>query len=430
MRNYLGVVRRASPIFLSSIGLIAMAMTDTFICARMGYDVLTAQSFASFIYFTEFMFIAAFIHPISNIGMIDSSNKLSIFKCGLLMGVGLSASIVILNFLMGAYLSEAYLTLEARAVFLRYFHLISFSLIFGSFFMFFRIISCTQKKQIKITKDICIAFVANIIIDLFAWKMADSEVTAVGIIAAGTGFVFLYLSFRINSMLSCEISIFSLMKAKASKGSLKKILAISTPASLTTLGEYLFFTTIGFFITKHSYQISGAYRIMVQVEELAILFIYSLTLILSIDISKYLDEGKGLSLIKRNFKMLSATIVLLSVLLYLLYPTIIYVFNLQNMADVISRELACALFLSETLMMIVLAPFGGLAKNKVILIIVLATNWALIVPLAYSISLDELSKYILLLILNYCAISIVACLVLKFKYGHAFKMAGQKKVES
>ena len=417
MNNYLSTIKKALPLCLSSIGLLCMGITDTIFSVRVDTNALTAQSLASFIYLTEFMTLVAFVFPIANLVSMNPKNSSGVLKSGLIL-VGLLALLCILiNEIFSSYISAYYLPAVSQDFFVHYFQKISLVLLTGIIFIYIRMTSTLLNAPISFFREMTYAFIFNFIIDFIIYKYCVDKIVAIDLIALSTVFIFLFLANKINSKLPAQYKVWNYLKHGNMTATLfKQIFSNSASSSLTTLCEFSFFCVMGFFVTRYLYHAAGFYRVVIQIEEILILPIYSILTIISIDISKAIEHADGFGRVKRNIKLLFITLLIISLFLYVLYPFIINLYNISPDLSPVKIALIVALFFSESLMLIAITPLKGMSKYNIIFYIVFSINWGTIIPLVYLFSVDSFSGFLSLMILNNILISIGAILTWKLKY--------------
>lgn len=172
---------------------------------------------------------------------------------------------------------------------------------------------------------------------------------------------------------------------------------------------------MGFFVTKYFYHLSGLYRIVIQIEEILILPIYSILTIVSIDMSKSIEIAAGFDGVKRNIKFLILTLVFISLFLYVIYPYIINMYHIDAKVSQYNIAIIVALFLSESLMLICITPLKGISRYNTIFSIVFSIN-ILIISMVYFLSFDSFIEFLLLVILNNILIAIGSLWIWKVKY--------------
>ena len=417
MKNYISTIRRSFPIFLSSIGLMSIGITDTIFCSRIDSGALIGQSLASFIYITEFMAFTAFIFPIANIASLAPLDKLKILKSGLLLILLFSFVVVALNFLSAQFISSNYLQQPSRLFFLSYFRIISFALVTGMIFMYSRMTSTLIDTTPPVLRSMLVAFLANLICDYTVLSICTNKIIAMEFISWSTVIIFLFLAVNLNYKLPYELTVQNYFKSgTVSVPIVKKILYTAIPSSLITLCEFSFFCAMGFFIINNVYEYSGIYRVIIQVEEILILPVYAILTIISIDLSKNICNPDKISEVKRTVNLLILTLLIVALFLYFAYPLIIKLYNLDNYLELITTPIIIALFISESLMLMSIMPFRSIAKYNTVLFIILMINWGLTVPFAFIPGLQSLNGYLSLIILNNTLVYITASLIWKLKY--------------
>ena len=424
MTNYLSTIKKALPLFLSSIGLLCMGITDTIFCSWVDTNALTAQSLASFIYLTEFMTLVAFIFPIANIVTLNPKDSFSILKSGLILVCFMALLIILINNTFNSYISTYYLPKVSQGLFQQYFQIVSMGLFTGIIFIYVRMTSTLLDSPVSFFREMSYAFIFNAFLDFLIYKCCTDKVMAVQLIALSTVFIFLFLAKKINSKLSQKYNIFGYLKfGNVTISTLRKIFFNSISSSLITLCEFSFFCLMGFFVTKYLYHLSGLYRIVIQIEEILILPVYSILTIVSIDISKSVEKATGLGGVKRNIKFLILTLAFISLIMYLLYP---YIINLYHMDASLSQNniaIIIALFLSESFMLICITPLKGISKYNTIFYIVLSINM-LTISTVYSLSFDSFNEFLSLLILNNILIAISSLWIWKVKEKKLLCLSG------
>lgn len=419
MNNYISTIKKALPLFLSSIGLLCMGITDTIFCSWVDTNALVAQSLASFIYLTEFMTLVAFVFPIANLVALNPKDSCSILKSGLILVCTLSLLIIFTNSILNAYISTYYLPTISQGLFQQYFQIISIGLLTGIIFIYVRMTSTLLDYPVSFFREMSLAFVCNVFFDLLIYKCCTDKAMAVKLIALSTVFIFLLLANRINTKLSPKYNIRDYLRfGNITTSTLRQIFTNSIPSALITLCEFSFFCLMGFFVTKYLYPLSGLYRIVIQIEEILILPIYSILTIVSIDISKSIENSSGLGGVKRNIKFLILTLIFISLFLYALYPYLIKLYQIDANVSQNNIAIIVALFLSESLMLICITPLKGISKYNTIFYIVFLIN-ILMIAIVYSLSFESLNELLSLLILNNILIAMGSLGIWRAKYYKA-----------
>lgn len=419
MNNYISTIKKALPLFLSSIGLLCIGITDTIFCSWVDTNALIAQSLASFIYLTEFMTLVAFVFPIANLVALNPEDSSSILKSGLILICSLALLIIFINSILNSYISTYYLPKISQGLFQQYFQIISMGLLTGIIFIYIRMTSTLLDSPISFFREMSFAFVSNVFFDFLIYNYCTDKAVAVKLIALSTVFIFLFLANRINNKLSPKYNIGDYLKfGNITISTLRQIFTNSIPSALITLCEFSFFCLMGFFVTKYLYHLSGLYRIVIQIEEILILPIYSILTIVSIDISKSIENSNGLGAVKRNIKFLMLTLVFISLFLYALYPYIIKLYQIEVNVSQNNIAIIVALFLSESLMLICITPLKGISKYNTIFYIVFLINM-LMIAIVYSLSFENVNEFLVLLILNNILIAVGSLWIWRVKYSNA-----------
>ncbi|KTC72306.1 hypothetical protein Lbir_1372 [Legionella birminghamensis] len=419
MNNYISTIKKALPLFLSSIGLLCMGITDTIFCSWVDTNALIAQSLASFIYLTEFMTLVAFVFPIANLVALNPKDSCSILKSGLILICSLALLIIFTNSIFNSYISTYYLPKISQGLFQQYFQIVSMGLLTGIIFIYVRMTSTLLDSPVSFFREMSYAFVFNVFFDLLIYKCCTDKAVAVKLIALSTVFIFLFLANRINTKLSPKYNIGDYLRfGNITISTLRQIFTNSIPSALITLCEFSFFCLMGFFVTKYLYHLSGLYRIVIQIEEILILPIYSILTIVSIDISKSIESSSGLGGVKRNIKFLMLTLAFISLFLYALYPYIIKLYQIDANVSQNNIAIIVALFLSESLMLICITPLKGISKYNTIFYIVFLINM-LMIAIVYSLSFESFNELLSLLILNNILIAMGSLWIWKVKYYKA-----------
>lgn len=212
MSNYISTVKKALPLFLSSISLLCMGITDTIFCSWVDKNALVAQSLASFIYLTEFMTLVAFIFPIANLVSLNPKNSCDILKSGLILVCFLALLIISTNIILNSYISTYYLPKISQALFQQYFQIVSMGLLTGIIFIYVRMTSTLLEFPVAFFHEMSYAFVFNFLIDLIVYKCCTDKTLAVKLIALSTVFVFLFIAIKINTKLSPKYNIWYYLK--------------------------------------------------------------------------------------------------------------------------------------------------------------------------------------------------------------------------
>jgi Na+-driven multidrug efflux pump len=407
------LVKNSLPLVTSSIGLMLMSLIDTLFISRLGPNALSAQALASVINMTFFMGLVAFIFPIANLAHLNPQKAKHYLKAGLLIVWIVAACITIFFWFLSGYIEQELLPVAARNLFHEYFVWSSLRILPSATFIYLRMLIYTLDKPIPITSYMAFALIATLILDFVIYCSFNNPLLIMFAIAIGAVFIFLMLCYLVNKKIPENSRIFAILfNIKIYKREILEVCKSSVPAMFTSFFEFLFFCVIGIIVTKFAYEQLSFYRIVVQIEELCVLFFYSLTVIISMEFSKNLNDKKDLL---NNSVIFSCMVILASMLLYLTYPAIISSYNLRILPNEnLLGLVAAVLLIAECLMLLSLSYLRSIAKNNQIFFIVTCVNWFASIPIALLLHLNNVYEFIGLIIFSNLLTTILAFLSFKF----------------
>lgn len=407
------LVRNSSPLISSSIFSVLMNLGDTLTIAKISNKALTAQSFASLIFLTLFLAVVAFIFPIANLVKMDWHNQISYLKKGLQCCWILGLMLVVIIWFITPSLSY-FLPPQAQESFVSYLRYSSFRLLPGITFIFLRMVLYTENEPKQITMIMFQGLFLNILGNICIYSCWSESILQLKLIGLFTSVIFIWLSFKINHLLPSDKKILAIISAQSGIYFTYLILKNCTPSMLTALLEYIFFCVIGIIILEKIPHELASYRILIQVEELLILILYAISLVISLEISKSINNKDHSYFLTDNVIYVVITMVVATLIVFL-YPFLLTLLQLESHLDLSTLILIYCLLTSESIMLLTLGWLRGIANNATILVITSCTNWLIITPLLLFTTPNKLEYYLKILIFNYIIIAVGATLVFKSK---------------
>lgn len=415
------LVKNSIPFVTSSVALMLMSTIDTLFAARMGTHALSAQALASVIYMTFFMGLAAFIFPLSNLAHLNPKKSKHYLKAGLLIVWILALFITVSFWFFSSFIKQKLLPPEARELFHEYFIWSSLRILPGVTFIYLRMLIYTLSNLVQITGYMFFVLIINVLLDFIVYSSFNNPLVVMALIAIGPAFLFLLLCFLINNKIPENNRLSAiLLKSKIHLSDVIEVCKSSIPSMLTSFFEFLFFCVIGVIVAKFAYEELGFYRIVVQIEELFVLFFYSLTVVISIEFSKNIENKQNLFF---NSLVFMSIVGLASLILYIGYPFITLSYGFRIFLNEKSLSLfAIALLIAECLMLLCLSYLRAMARNTEILGIVTCINWFVSIPITILLHLNNILEFVGMIVFNYLLIGTVAFLFFKLNTSSNLKL--------
>lgn len=421
MNRCLYLIKNSLPIITSSVGLMVMNITDTLIIARLGSSALTALSLASIINMTFFMGLVAFVFPLGNLSHLDPKRYTDTLKMGLIILWALTTFITITNWFSSGYIARIFLSGESRILFENYFRWSSLLLIPGLTFFYMRVVLYTLERPFQITKFMLLAVALNFFGDLLIYFFFHNIDLVMSLIIVWTACLFSILVFLINRKLPKEKKLLSILKSDWTFNSIKTVCKACLPSMAISFFEYLFFCLVGLLLAERMSEQLALYRVVMQVEELLILLFYAISVVISLEVSKEINNGT-LKYMSHDCIFYTMLCLLVSCILFLIYPHFLYLYGIPSATNInLIKISASILLISEALMLLSLSYLRGIVKNQYVLIIVSSVNWLIIAPIFLIIKANNMLDFIYLLIINFVCIALISGVIFKFKFYPEFQ---------
>lgn len=408
MTNFLRLhylFKQSLPLTLSSLCLLLMGVSDAFFISHKSMQAFTAQALAAIILMTIFMGLIAFIFPLANFIQLHPNNKQGGLKAGLVLTLSLALVATLACWISASFIGERLLPLPVNHYFTTYFRFAALRFLPGASFIYLRMVNYTGEQPKQITLYLFMGFSIYILLALLCYHFIDNTYVLIIAFASLPTLIFTLLTLILNQMLSDKKRIQYIFHFFAKNQDYYDVLRTCIPAMLTSLLEYAFFCYLGIALVLKTSNQLAIYRIIMQLEEVLILFFYGLASVISIEISKGI-KALNSDHLKRD-KIIFILLSLISgISIFYLLPYILYMFNIQFQSQqFVIAILTAMLLVSESIMLLTISCLRSFACNHLILYITIGCNWFIVIAAMLLLQKVTIVSLLSILIINYLLIA-------------------------